>query len=93
VTPPPDLVLYARPGCHLCEEARDAVQAALEERATRGLPNPLLVERNIETNDEWHRAYLERIPVVELGGQRLELYVSVAKLRRMLADALDRTVV
>jgi hypothetical protein len=93
VTPPPDLILYARPGCHLCEEAREAVQAALEERAARGLPNPRLVERNIETNDEWHRAFLERIPVIELGSQRLELYVSVAKLRRMLADALDRTVV
>ena len=93
MTPPPDLILYARPGCHLCEEAREAVQAALEERAARGLPNPRLVERNIETNDEWHRAFLERIPVIELGSQRLELYVSVAKLRRMLADALDRTVV
>ena len=93
MTPPSDLILYARPGCHLCEEAREAVQAALEERAARGLPNPALVERNIETNDAWHRAYLERIPVVELGSQRLELYVSVAKLRRMLSDAFDRTVV
>jgi Glutaredoxin-like domain (DUF836) len=93
VTPLPDLILYARPGCHLCEEARDAVQAALEERAAVGLPVPRLVERNIETNDDWHRAYLERIPVVELGDRRLELYVSVAKLRRLLADALDGTVV
>jgi hypothetical protein len=93
VTPPPDLVLYARPGCHLCEEAREAVQAVLEERAAVGLPIPRLVERDIESNEAWHRAYLERIPVVELGDRRLELYVSVAKLRRMLSDELDRTVV
>ncbi|HEY2916882.1 MAG TPA: glutaredoxin family protein [Candidatus Limnocylindrales bacterium] len=93
MTSPVDLVLYARPGCHLCEEAREAIQIALEERAAQGLPNPHLVERNIETDDEWHRAYLERIPVVELGDRRLELYVSVAKLRRILSDELDRTVV
>ena len=93
MTPPSDLVLYARPGCHLCEEAREAVQAVLEERAAVGLPIPRLVERDIESNEAWHRAYLERIPVVELGDRRLELYVSVAKLRRMLSDELDRTVV
>ena len=93
MTPLPDLVLYARPGCHLCEEGREAVQAALEERAARGLPVPRLLESNIETNEAWHRAYLERIPVVELGERRLELYVSVSKLRRLLADELDRTVV
>lgn len=88
-TPLPDLVLYSRPGCHLCEEARDAVQSALEDRAARGLPVPRVVERNIEANPELHRRYLERIPVLELDGRRLELLVTASKVRRMLADALD----
>lgn len=87
--PLPDLILYSRPGCHLCEEARDAVQSALEDRAARGLPNPKVVERNIEADPELHRLYLERIPVLELDGRRLELLVTASKVRRMLADALD----
>jgi hypothetical protein len=90
VTPPlPELILYTRPGCHLCDEARDAIQSALEDRAARGLPVPRVVERDIETDPEWHRQYLERIPVVELDGRRLELIVAASKVRRLLADALD----
>jgi hypothetical protein len=87
--PLPDLVLYARPGCHLCEEARGIVQAVLEDRAAQGLPLPRVVERNIEDDPELHRQYLERIPVLELDGRRLELVVSFGKVRRMLADVLD----
>jgi hypothetical protein len=88
-SPLPDLVVYTRPGCHLCDEAREAIQSALEDRAAHGLPVPRVVERNIETNEAWHREYLERIPVLEVAGHRLELVVSAGKVRRMLADALD----
>ena len=91
--PLPDLVLYTRPGCHLCEEARDAIQSALEDRAARGLPIPQVVEFDIEADPELHRQYLERIPVVEIDGRRLELLVTAGKLRRMLADVLDATTV
>ena|SRR6185369_6942389 len=90
VTPPlPDLVLYARPGCHLCDEAHDAIALVLADRASRGLPVPALIERNIEADPAWHRAFLERIPVVELGARRLELLVTASKVRRMLEDVLD----
>ena len=89
VPPLPDLVLYARPGCALCDEAREAIAVVLADRRDRGTSVPEFVERNIEADAALHRAYLERIPVVELGGHRLELLVTVGKLRRMLADALD----
>ena len=85
VTPLPDLVLYARPECSLCEEAREAIRLVVEDRRERGLALPNVVERNIEADPELHRRYLERIPVVELGDQRVELVVSVGKLRRLLA--------
>jgi hypothetical protein len=81
----PELVLYSRPDCHLCDEARAIVQALLEARTTDGLQSPSLVERDISTNDEWERAFFASIPVVELGGRRLELATSVAKLRALLA--------
>lgn len=84
VAPLPDLVLYARPACSLCEEAREAIVAVLEDRRSRGLPVPTVVERDIDANPELQRRYLERIPVIELGDQRVELVVSVGKLRRLL---------
>ena len=87
-TPLPDLVLYGRPGCGLCDEARGLDRAA-RERAHAGLSSPRLVERDIETDPAWERAYFASIPVVELGDRRLELVTSASKLRRLLTDVLD----
>jgi hypothetical protein len=90
VTPPlPDLVLYARPGCHLCEEARASLELLLADRAAHGLPVPRVVERDIDQDAELQRRYAFTIPVVALAGRELELATSPAKLRRLLADALD----
>ena len=83
-TPLPDLVLYTRDGCHLCDDARDVVRARLAER---GSDAPRLVERDITTNDDWHRRFLTTIPVLELGDRRLELATSPAKIRRFLDGA------
>ena len=85
-----ELYLYARAGCHLCEETRTALVQLLAEREVAGLPSPTLVERDIATNDDWERAFFATIPVVELGERRLELAISQAKLRRLLAS-LDET--
>jgi Glutaredoxin-like domain (DUF836) len=87
--PLPDLILYTRPGCHLCDEAREAINAVLADRRTRDLPVPTVVEIDIESDPELHRRFLERIPVVELDGNRIELIVTVGKLRRVFADVLD----
>lgn len=87
--PLPDLILYSRPGCHLCDEARAVLEALLDERNRAGRPAPNLVERDIETDPALEHAYFASIPVVELGEGRLELATSVAKLRRLLDDVLD----
>ena len=87
--PLPDLVLYGRPGCGLCDETRALLTALLDERARAGLSVPVIHERDIESDPALHRAYLASIPVVELGDRRLELAISPAKLRRLLTDALD----
>ena len=55
-----EVVLYGRPGCHLCDEARTAI-AAFDGVALR--------EVDIESDDELFAAMLERIPVVEVGGR------------------------
>ena len=75
----PTLTLYSRPGCHLCDEAR----AALERVRARAAFS--LHEVNIETDDELHRRYLERIPVVALGEEELfEFFVDEAALEAKL---------
>jgi glutaredoxin len=88
-TPLPDLVLYTRPGCHLCEETRAVVQGLLEDRAARGRRTAALRERDISADPELERRFFASIPVVELAGRRLELATSAAKLRRFVDDALD----
>jgi hypothetical protein len=92
-TPLPDLVLYTRAGCQLCDETRALVQGLLEDRAARGQRTAAIQERDITMNPEWQRAFFDRIPVVELGGRRIELAISAAKLRRFLDEALDGSLV
>ena len=75
----PTLTLYSRPGCHLCDDAR----AALERVRAR---SPFsLNEVDITTDDALHRRYLERIPVVSLNGEELfEFFVDEAALEDRL---------
>ena len=70
-SPLPTLTLYTRDGCQLCAEARVQVQGLLEDRAARSLPVASLTERDITTNPDWERAFFDRIPVLELRGQRV----------------------
>ena len=88
--PLPDLVLYTRPDCGLCHEAREMLQGLLEDRAAKSQPIAHFRERDISTDPELERRLFDRIPVVELRGRRLELVTSAAKLRRFLAEGLDQ---
>jgi glutaredoxin len=58
-----DVVVYSRPGCHLCEEAIAAIVALHEEGYRFALH-----EIDIESDDLLLRRHLERIPVVEVDG-------------------------
>jgi glutaredoxin len=58
------LILYTRPGCHLCEVALEELVALHQE----GYRFELL-EVDIESEEELLRRMLERIPVVELDGE------------------------
>jgi glutaredoxin len=76
--------LFGRPGCCLCDDAREILDRLRDELAFE------LVERNITTDDAIHRAYFERIPVVRLDGRELfDFHVDEAVLRRSLAAAGD----
>jgi hypothetical protein len=90
--PLPDLILYGRPGCHLCEDAHAVLEALLVRRAEDGLPVPEVVTRNIEDDEAWHQRYLVTIPVLAFGDRELDLATSTAKINRFLAEQLDGTV-
>jgi glutaredoxin len=74
------VTLFGRPECHLCDDAREILLSVREEVAFD------LDERDIETDDDLFRRYLERIPVVAIDGEEaFELFVDEAELRRRLA--------
>jgi len=76
----PRLVLYGRPGCHLCDDARAVLDRIGEPFA----------EVDITTDDALHAAYLERIPVVALDGEELfDFFVDEPALRGLL-DRVNR---
>jgi glutaredoxin len=85
----PTLFFYHRIGCHLCHEARDALQTVLTERRDRGQPTPPVEEVDIETDDYLLRQHLEQIPVFRINDHELRLQGSVRALRRFLELALD----
>ncbi len=74
-----EVVLYTRPGCHLCDEAREILERVRAEAPFA------LCERDISADDALHARYLERIPVVTIDGEEaFELEVDEAGLRERL---------
>ena len=75
-----EVILYTRTGCHLCDEARDAILALRDE----GLAVELR-ELDIEGDERLHAELAERVPVVEVAGEIVsELVVDVRSLRSRL---------
>jgi hypothetical protein len=75
-----DVVVYSRPGCHLCEEAVAAIVALHGEGYRFGLH-----EVDIDSDELLLRRHLERIPVVEVDGTVVsELVLDEAAVRARL---------
>ena len=77
----PIVRLYARPDCHLCDEAR----AGLEAMQADGVVFEL-EEVDIDGDDRLLHRYLEKIPVIELNGEVVnELGLDADGLKARLA--------
>jgi glutaredoxin len=58
----PTVIIYSRPGCHLCDEAKQTIAAA-------GCPDEYtLYEINIESDPDLLRRYQYDIPVITING-------------------------
>jgi glutaredoxin len=73
------VVLYGRPGCCLCDDARSVLERVRSRRPFE------LSEVDIEGDDALLRAYLERIPVVTIDGvEAFDLFINEPELERRL---------
>ena len=58
----PHVVIYSRPGCHLCDEAKASISSA-------GCNDQFVLEEiNIESDEELLRKYKYDIPVIAING-------------------------
>jgi glutaredoxin len=75
------VTVYSKPGCHLCEDAMRALELLRAEFAFE------LQELDITADDDLHRTYFERIPVVTLDGREVcELRLDERLLREQLGQ-------
>ena len=73
------VIVYSRPGCHLCDEAKDAIERA-------GCSDLFTLEEvNIDTDVELLRKYRFDIPVVTIDGvEKFRHRVDPDEFRKML---------
>ena len=83
------LVLVTRQGCHLCDEALAAIDDVIRDRRLAGLLVPQLRLVDIAGDAALEHLYGERIPVVTLDGEELELVIGVRRLARLMERVLD----
>ena len=79
-----EVTLYAREGCHLCDEARTELLALRAGGAKFELR-----EVDIESDERLHRELLELIPVVEVDGRRVSELLPDADAVRSRLDTLS----
>ena len=73
------VTLYSKDDCHLCAEALAALRVL---QAELGFD---LQERDITMDEDLHRAYFERIPVIALDGEELfDYFLDETVLRERL---------
>jgi len=78
---PRDVTLYTRPGCHLCEDAKDAMAPALRECGA------VLREVNIANDVVLEERYGHDIPVIFIGARKVAKHrVDPAQFRRRLQE-------
>lgn len=83
---PVRLTLLTKPGCHLCDEARDAVAGVIAETGVE----TSVEERNILEDEALNARYWDEIPVVLIGDRVHTIWrVDPARLATALREAAE----
>jgi glutaredoxin len=78
---PPRVLLYSKPGCHLCDDARAIVASVCADLGES------FDEVDITTSEELMRAYGEQIPVTLVDGEQHDFWrVDAGRLRAALTE-------
>lgn len=81
--PAAHLTLIGKPGCHLCDDAREVVASVLAE-----FDGVTLEELSILEHADLHEKYVEEIPVLLLNGAVHNIWrVDANRLRSALEEA------
>ncbi len=77
---PPRVVLYSKPGCHLCDDARAVIEAVCAELGER------YDEVDITSSEELTRRHADEIPVTLVDGRQHDFWrVDRTRLRAALS--------
>lgn len=63
------ITLIGKPGCHLCDDAREVIEGVRAELAARGVETGL-EEFDILQDPQLARLHAEEIPVVRIAGRQ-----------------------
>jgi hypothetical protein len=78
----PRVVLYGRPACHLCDDARAVIETVCAELGES------YVEHSVDDDPELLRRFGEEIPVTFVDGRQHDFWrVDAARLRAALTEA------
>jgi glutaredoxin len=73
------VTMYGKPGCHLCDEARNVITRVCAELGVEWN------ELDITSDDELYRRFWEQIPVTFVDGEQHDFWkVDEARLRAAL---------
>ncbi len=79
------LTLIGKPGCHLCDDAREAIDRVLSDfHAANSAAQVLVEEKNILEDEDLLQKYSEEIPVILIDG-KMHNYWRVDEERLMRA--------
>ena len=84
----PTLIVYRRPGCHLCDDAEILLRDELAQRARAGLSLANVERVDISTDPELEARYRRRIPVFAVGEEATELVTNSRQVREFLERTL-----
>ena len=85
--PPPRVLVYTKPGCHLCDDMLDLLRSALRHRGVS------VAERNIALDLDDFERYKHDIPVLVIDGREVARHRigEAALLAALDAAGLRRT--